>query len=345
MKNPTTPTRSIRSCFLSIACAALLGCGPGADATGSGGGTGSSTSSSSSSSSSSGALVPHIVGDWWQVAGEPDLGALTTAGQQPVDFGVWQASDHTWQLWSCIRFTKEPGNTRLFHRWEGKSLTDPDWQPMGIAMHADTSLGETAGGLQAPFVMKTGSTYEMFYGDWEHICRQTSTDGKTFTRVIGPDGKTGMFGEGAGANTRDPMVLPIGDTFYAYYTASPGGMGADYVRTSKDLATWSAPTKIASGGQAGTGPSSAECPFVVYRADENAYFLFRTQRYGEMAQTSVYRSEDPTKFGVDDDSRFVETLPVAAPEIFEHDGQWFIAALLPSLKGIHISHLDWVAAP
>ena len=34
-------------------------------------------------------LLPTIDGDWWQVAGDPDLGAYTLPKQQPVDFGVW----------------------------------------------------------------------------------------------------------------------------------------------------------------------------------------------------------------------------------------------------------------
>jgi hypothetical protein len=80
---------------------------------------------------------PRIMGDWWQVAGDPDLGELTQPKQQPVDFGIWQAGDGTWQLWSCIRNTKEPGKTRLFYRWEGTKLTDSntklerhsDWPP------------------------------------------------------------------------------------------------------------------------------------------------------------------------------------------------------------------------
>jgi hypothetical protein len=45
---------------------------------------------------------PRIVGDWWQVAGDPELGDLTSPKQQPVDFAIWQAADGTWQLWSCI---------------------------------------------------------------------------------------------------------------------------------------------------------------------------------------------------------------------------------------------------
>jgi hypothetical protein len=154
-----------------------------------------------------------------------------------------------------------------------------------------------------------------------------------------------MFSEGPGDNTRDPMVLKIGDTFHAYYTANPGGQGADYVRTSKDLATWSASTMVAFGGQAGKGGSSAECPFVVYRDDQKAYYLFRTQHYGANAETRVYRSADPASFGIDDDRDLVETLPVAAPEIVEVAGQWYIAALLPSLQGIQVAKLAWTPKP
>ena len=284
-------------------------------------------------------LVPKIDGDFWTIAGEPDLGALDAPGQQPVDFGIWQAADGTWQLWSCIRYTAEPGDTRLFYHWEGQALTDTDWAPQGIAMHADPTLGETQGGLQAPYVFRVGSTFHMFFGDIEHIDHQTSSDGKTFTRVIQPDGGDAMFSEGPGNGTRDPMVLPLGDTYYTYYTASPGGVGADFVRTSKDLAAWSASTLVASGGAAGTGVSSAECPFVVQV--QGAFYLFRTQHYGTGAETRVYRSLDPLDFGIDDDSHLVEVLPVAAPEVFEQGGQWYIAALLPSLQGIQIARLAW----
>jgi hypothetical protein len=284
-------------------------------------------------------LVPTIDSTPWQIAGEPDLGALNAPGQQPVDFAIWQAADGTWQLWSCIRFTKEPGNTRVFYAWEGRNLTDSNWTPKGIVMHADPTYGETPGGLQAPYVFLVGSTYHMVYGDWQHIDHQTSMDGKTFTRVVQPGGSAAMFSEGLDNGTRDPMVLPIGGTYYAYYTANPAGLGGDYVRTSPDLAAWSDSTKIAYGGEAGTGGSSAECPFVVYI--EGAYYLFRTQHYGVPPETRVYRSLDPHDFGVNDDSHLVEILPVAAPEIHEYKGQWYIAWLLDGLQGIQIAKLAW----
>ncbi len=283
---------------------------------------------------------PQVVGPWWRIAGDPDLGELTNRDQQPVDFGVWQAADGTWQLLSCIRNTKEHGKTRLLYRWEGAKLTDKDWKPIGIAMRADSKCGELEGGLQAPFVFRDGKRFEMFYGGWNDICSASSDDGKTFQRNLNAEGKTTLFGAPTG-NTRDPMVFRIGDLWHCYYTAHPENKGADYCRTSRDLLHWSDARVVAKGGQAGNGPSSAECPFVV-ELDPGEFYLFRTQAYGQNAKTSVYYSRDPLDFGIDhDEGHFVCTLPVAAPEIIKHDGQYYIAALLPSLKGIQITRLEW----
>jgi hypothetical protein len=55
------------------------------------------------------------------------------------------------------------------------------------------------------------------------------------------------------------------------------------------------------------------------------------------------RSSDPMDFGINhDDGHFLCTLPVAAPEIFQFDGRSYIAALLPTLKGIRFARLDWI---
>jgi Glycosyl hydrolases family 32 N-terminal domain len=286
-------------------------------------------------------LVPQIDGDFWQVAGDPDLGKYTTAKQQPVDFGIWQAADGTWQLWSCIRSTAVPGKTRLFYRWQGKNLTDKDWTPMGIAMLADPNFGETEGGLQAPFVLKENSVYNLFYGNWEQIALAKSMDGKSFARQLTPKGVSGMFGEGEGNNTRDPMVLKIGSVYYCYYTAYPNHQGAVYVRTSKDKTHWSAAQTVNYGGAQGNGPFSAECPFVYYHKASGYYYLLRNQVYGAHAQFAVYRSKNPRDFGKDNDQYLVETMPYAAPEIIESNGQLYMAVLLPSLKGIQIAKLKF----
>jgi len=292
-------------------------------------------------------LTPRLVGNWWTIASDPDLGPLTAPNQQTVDFGIWQAGDGTWQLWSCIRGTKEPGKTRLFYRWEGRKLTDANWTPKGIAMHADPGLGETEGGLQAPYVMRAARKFWMFYGDWANICLATGVDGKTFMRQRNADGRPQLNFMGPpdrDRNRRDPMVLRIGAKWHCYYTAHPQNKGADYARTSDDLVNWSDERLVAKGGKAGDGPYSAECPFVV-EAQPGDFYLFRTQRYGENAQTMVYHSRDPLDFGINNDAEhYCTARPVAAPEIFEHEGQWYMAALLPSLKGIQLARMEWVGS-
>jgi hypothetical protein len=140
------------------------------------------------------------------------------------------------------------------------------------------------------------------------------------------------------------MIIRIGELWHCYYTAHPKDVGAVYCRTSGDLRKWGEAKIVARGGQATSHKYSAECPFVV-ELEKAQYYLFRTQRYGKDAQTSVYFSSDPLNFGIDEDrGHFVATLPLAAPEIIEHEGQYFIAALLPSLKGIQIARLRWAAS-
>jgi len=293
-----------------------------------------------------GVPVPQIEGDWWQVAGNPRDHKYATDEQEPVDFGLWQAADGTWQLWSCIRHTTaggRGGKTRFFYRWEGRRLTDTHWKAMGIAMEADPRYGETPGGLQAPHVLRAGETWHMFYGDWVNICHATSTDGKRFTRVIQPHGKTGMFSEGPGVNTRDVMLLHHDDRWYAYYTCHPHGQGMDLVRTTTDFRRWSDSTVVAFGGQAGTKLWSAECPHVVKRGRDD-FYLFRTQSY-KQPKTSIYYSTDPMRFGINQDDKYLLcTLPVAAPEIIRHEGRDYIAALNEgTLNGIRIARLKWIS--
>jgi len=294
-------------------------------------------------------FIPEIDGDWWQVAGNPDLGPLTSDEQQPVDFGIWQAADGSWQIWSCIRKTKEKGNTRLFYCWEGETFEQENWQPMGIAMRADSTLGETPGGLQAPYVFKHHYKYYMFYGDWTRICLAESDDGKHFNRVI-RNGTPALFGDPSETNTRDPMIIQHGDLWYCYYTAHPGNDGAIYARTSDDFFSWSSSKIVSYGGNPGKGKLwYAECPHVVENPESN-YFLFRTHSYGNYQsgqlisppKTNIYRSSDPLDFGIDNDRYLITQLPVAAPEIIHFEGQWYIAALMPDLQGIRIARLKWV---
>ena len=217
--------------------------------------------------------VPTIDGPWWNITHNPDLGKYTSAKQEPVDFGIWQAKDGTWQLWSCIRGTKAAGHTRLFYGWETKNIQDTSWTPKGIVMEADTLAGEAQGGLQAPYVLKEANTYYMFYGDWNNICLAKSTDGKQFERVIDKNNSPALF-SGPMHNTRDPMVLKIGNTFYCYYSAHIEKNDPDipiksavFCKTSTDLKIWGKPVNVSSGGSAAVQTvwygGDSECPFVI----------------------------------------------------------------------------------
>jgi hypothetical protein len=292
-----------------------------------------------------------IEGEWWEIAKNPDLGELSSERQQPVDFGLWQAKDKTWQLWSCIRSTKETGKTRLFYGWEGKSLTDTQWSAEGVKMRADPNLGETSGGLQAPYTFMENDVWYMFYGDWNAICMATSDDGKTFERYIPKNLERvpALFTEGAGTNTRDAMVIKDGDIYYCYYAAGVGlredganlRTGAIYCRTSKDLIRWSPSVIVSKGGRTGNGWGAHECPFVI--KVEDSFYLFRTQKYGKENMTTVYCSKDPLNFGIGtDEGYFVTQLPVAAPELIYYEGQWYIVALNPELDGIRMAKLKFI---
>ena len=291
---------------------------------------------------------PVIDGEWWNITNTPNLGEYNTDKQEPVDFGVWQAADGTWQLWSCIRHTSCGGNTRLFHAWEGKTLLDTAWVPKGVAMIADTTLGEVKGGLQAPYVMKENGIYYMFYGGWDNICLATSKDGKNFERVINETGTPELF-RGPLTNPRDAMVIKEEDSYYCYYSAHDLDrsleeiQAAIYLRKSKDMKDWSEPIMVSAGGKYEEvdcwGGGDAECPFVVKVKDK--YVLFRNIEYGSKSLNAQYCSDNPEYFGIKEDSLQVGELEIAAPEIVEHEGQYYIVCLKKTLDGMRVAKLKW----
>ena len=206
---------------------------------------------------------------------------------------------------------------------------------------ADTKTGELAGGLQAPFVFRDGARFVMFYGGWNDICSATS-DGRQdlCRRKTDASGKVTLFGTPSG-NTRDPMVIRIGDRWHCYYTAHPENRGAVYCRTSPDLTSWSEARIVARGRPIGRWSVFGGVP-VCGGIRTRAVLSLPQSDLRKGAKCSVYFSHDPLDFGVaHDDGHFVCTLPIAAPEIINHEGQYYIVALLPSLKGIQVAKLTW----
>jgi hypothetical protein len=289
-------------------------------------------------------LIPVVDGDWWTVARNPDLGRYSAKEQETTSFGLWQAADRTWQLWGCIRNTAIGGKSRLFYRWEGTYITDTDWSPKGIAMTAEPNYGETPGGLQSPFAARIGDEYLMVYGDWEHICLARGSNGKTFARQLNQNNKTGMFDEGLGNGSRDPMITVVDSTYHVYYTANPHNIGAIYCRTSQDLCAWSDSRVVSTGGRAGSDWYDAEVPLLISIPQEKAYYLFRTHSSDEPNRyiTSVYRSPDPFNFGINSDRFWVTTLQVEAARILKDRDQYYIAGVYPDHGGYRVAHLKWI---
>ena len=297
--------------------------------------------------------VPVLNGNPWHVTGYPDLGDLAYGPREHevVDHAIWQSRDGKWHIWACVRYTKVG---RVFYGWEGDSPEQSNWTPRGVVMRADKSYGENINDwfgeewIQAPHVILHGDTYWMFYGGHNtdvgecQICLATSKDGRHFERYKNAQGQSRLFiGPG---DARDPMVVRAGDQWLCYYSGNRSGQRQPnivYVRTSSDLIHWSDYRKVSWGGfTSGTGPLSAQCPFVIYL--DGYYYLFRTSEYYPPARTNVYRSEDPFDFGLNDDSKWVQTLRCAASEIVQDGDQYYISSVEDLKGGVQLFRLKWL---
>lgn len=294
---------------------------------------------------------PESDGELWHIGNNPDLGELHGEKQEVVDHATFQSDDGNWHLWACIRGT-EVG--RILYRWEGESLEQRDWEPKGIALRVDRSYGESINEhdgrewIQAPHVIVKDGVHHLLYGghmtemDDGQVCLATSPNGREFERYKNADGYSRVFH--GPAQSRDPMTIKVGDLYYCYYTGHDIGKQAPckiYCRTSSDLIEWSDFQDVSWGGSGGYGNWDAECPFVVFL--DGYYYFFRTSWYWPPAVTHVYRSEDPLDFGLDDDSKYLGTTQVSAPEVMLVGDQYYISTVEDLTGGIQVAKLKWVA--
>lgn len=298
-------------------------------------------------------LVPMLDGDPWHITGYPDMGDLAydPPEHEAVDHAIWQARDGLWHVLSCIRYTRVG---RVLYEWVSDDLERPWWTPLGITMRADRRYGESINDwfgdewIQAPHVIEHGGQYWMFYGGHNtelgecQICLATSADGKTWRCHRKNDGFSRVF-VGPG-DARDPMIIRAGNEWLCYYSSNDTGLRKPnkvYVRTSADLLNWSQYREVGWGGFiSGTGPLSAQCPFVVHV--DGYYYLFRTSEYYSPARTHVYRSTDPLDFGLNSDAKWVQTLRVSASEVVQVGDQWYISSVEDLRGGIQLFKLRWM---
>ena len=289
-------------------------------------------------------MKPVLAGEWKLIGTNPDLGGLGTPKQQCVDHHVFRAEDGQWHLWGCIRGTRFG---RLLYHWKSERLYEENWEQTGECFFPLARAGESIDApwhehwIQSPFFVKADGQYYMFYGghatgyDMNYrpiafedlsggkcdsacqICLMTSPDGIVWTRHEDEKGFSRLF-TGPG-ETRDPCLIKVGNLWHMYYAGNHSEEGqliaATYLRTSEDLLHWSNYKVVAYDPRFTTIRWCFECPHVVER--EGYYYLFITKDYASK-ETLVYRSCDPTDFGIGAEAaedHFVCKIAVGAPEI------------------------------
>lgn len=284
--------------------------------------------------------VPVLEGEPFRLCPMPDLGDL--AGRDPerqnvVDHGFLRESDGSWRLWACIRGA---ACGRLLYEWTGRGFDGAAWKPRGVAARADARWGESVSGktesIGAPFfVRQPERTLCLYHSGTVRVMERTGND--AFKRVDWNGDGVNVVYPHAG---RDVMVTRFGDRWFSYTCVTVAGTPARsfvMLRTSPDLHDWSDYIIVNEGGIMGNGPVAAESPFVVHV--DGFYYLFRSSSI--TFDTAVYRSETPYHFGVGDDSKLVTILPIKAPELVFHGGNWYCSDL-GDFQGIMLHRLRWV---
>jgi hypothetical protein len=320
-------------------------------------------------------LRPRLEGDFWLLAPNPELPTYLRRDprafapgefvpQECVDHYAFQSADGAWQLWGCIRRTAVG---RVLYRWEGQGLEQAPWQPTGEIVRAEAAAGESLDDwrgqewIQSPFVLRSAGRYYFFYGGHGtgldaqgqpvprddprtecQMCLMTSTDGRTWQRHRGPNGYSRVF-VGPG-EVRDPCVIAIDGVWHLYYAgyqnADPEQAGI-YLRTSSDLLNWSDWRLVHQAHEIAGGRWSHECPQVVQRGGD--FYLLRTADYAT-ADSHVFRSDDPTDFGIGAAAvkKYVGPLAVAAPEIIvDPAGREYITSNHDLQAGTRLCRLVW----
>lgn len=292
----------------------------------------------------------------------------------PVDHHMVQDVNGAWHLWGCVRNTAVG---RIFYHWRTDDILTSPWECTGDIIRISSEYGESYGSspgegatdnpseecIQSPFFVLVDGTYYMFYGGGQakrtgeeekaieanpawagsgaQMCLMTSPDGIEWTRHKNKDGNSRLF-VGPGP-TRDPCLIKVGDLWYIYYAGSKNGdldQPVFWLRTSRDLINWSDPQIVHDDLNYGAARWDTECPFVVYR--EGYYYLFRTEDYYK-SLTHVFRSEDPTDFGIGDaSSKYVGVFPAGAPELYTIDGQEYVSSNHNPPLGTQMCRMEWV---
>jgi arabinan endo-1,5-alpha-L-arabinosidase len=260
----------------------------------------------------------------------------------------WYINDHCfihgndgrWHLFGITH--AEPADPiaedNFAHATAAKLLQQPwDKQPFALTVAPEAPWHEEH--LWAPCVVFHDGTYYMFYcaGDKDHtkykIHLATSPDLKNWKRHP----KNPMVVDGFDA--RDPFVMPYGDQWLLYYTATTKPEGGNHVVacvSSPDLVTWSDKKVVYTDPSTGTYGGPTESPFVVRRGKN--FYLFIGPRL-DYNGTDVFVSTDPFHWKIADK---VAHIPSHAAEVIRDlDGNWYVSRCGWGQGGVYLAPLTW----
>jgi len=218
----------------------------------------------------------------------------------------------------------------------GTSLSDRNWKKLPYPIVTDEKYGEAH--FWAPHVIFHEGKYHMFWcaGSLEshskyQIMTAVSDDLYNWERL---DCNPIIID---GFDARDPMVINIDGTWILYYTANSSPDYGNHVVacvTSDDLMHWSDKRVVFTDPSEGTFGGPCESPFVVY--EHGKYYLFIGPRDGHYNKTSVFESDDPFDFKIENK---VGEFPAHAAEVIFDDGKYYATRAGWGEGGVYIAPL------
>ncbi len=259
-----------------------------------------------------------------------------------------------------------------------------DWQYVGWAVNALPALGvqhitsngaTPVQGLWAPFIMKVGNEFRLYYSLAATEGRVSAIGLLTSSSPEGPWTEKGLVvtsvNEGPGTNAIDPsVVVTPGGQHWMVYGSSWDGLFELQLNpaTGLPLASGDKGVRIARRGRTGNMPNgNLEGPEIIYNPQTNMYYLFVAYDWlSTKYNVRVFRSTSPNGPFLDWNGVNVDNLEdngpmilspykfmnhggwqgVSHPAVFQDNGQYYMAhqgrpGVNPGFMVMHVRKIIW----
>ncbi len=267
-----------------------------------------------------------------------------------------------------------------------KSKDLVEWQYVGWVFNALPALsaqyitsngGTPVQGLWAPYIMKVGQEFRLYYSLASSIARLSCIGLATSGSPEGPWVEKGLvvtsISSGPGTNAIDPgvVVTPAGE-HWMVYGSSWDGLFELQLNPATGLALTPGDKgirKVRRGITGGVINGNLEGPEIIYNAQRNMYYLFVAYDWlATKYNVRVFRSTSPNGpfldyNGVDVDNQADNGPMIVAPykfaghqgwqgtshcSVFQDNGQYFIAhqgrpSVNPAFMVLHVRKIFWTA--